>query len=1100
MAKQQNKSIFSGVIDALRRSNRKALVSPREVLTGTQTTFSGPQSSVQQQQQEFLDVQSLKIAHDLYSRSVYYDTDRIGAYNDYRAMDMSPEVAAALDIITDEAMTRNEYGDILSIYSENSRVKKLLKDLFNNTLNIDYNLSVWIRDLIKFGDNFVKLEIDQKEGIYDARALPVAEIHREEAYDGNINSARFRWDINNMYFEEWQVAHFRLVNDGTKLPYGRSILDSARKLWKQLQLSEDAMLIYRIIRAPERRVHYIEVGNLDNNDVKQYIERVKRELKKQPIVDSNSGQVNLKYNPLPVWKDTPIPLLDGRILTIEELAKEYDSGKENFVYSVQDKTHRIVPGKVVWCGKNYTAKSLTKVWLDDETWVLTAPEHPFVLRDGTQKRADELVEGDSLMPFYRKDKLLYGKSNYDSVYNPESGTFEFTHRLVGNDILKEDKSYNTLHHIDFNKKNNNPNNLLWVDFYEHKKMHSELAKKMWKNPEYKSRMSALASENLKKRWENKEYRESQIKKLSKTLTEQWKSGKRDKEIVSKNIIRYNKSEEKIKRVSKRNKERNSIKHMLWYNSSDLHKEHNKIRKESLLKRWNNEKERKKLCDSMSTKTNKKCFKILVKEIKKINEFINAEKFIKSLRDSELYNILVEINPNTKRNLKKFFHKTNLRRILKENGINNYKEFLNTYNPKLLELKKEKYRKNRLVWNDKNIIKGEKGQFEYKNHKVLRIENIMVDGEDVYCMTVVGLNGEHDRHNFALYSFEKNGNRSKNGGVFVKNTAEEDYFLPIRGDKGSRIETLPGASNLSEIADIEYLQNKLFAALKVPKPFLNYAESLPGGSALAQTDLRFSRTINRIQESVLMELRRIANIHLYFLGFHDDLDNFSLSLTNPSKQQELLKLEIMKARLEVFKEMFTADATSPVSYTWAMENIMGFSKTEIKQMLRQKKVEKKMFSEIEQALEEYMETGLFKVIDDKFRKPGFIPDSAGGEEEPGLGGEGGFGGGSSLGGLGGGFGAGEAITGGKEFAGGEEALEAGGIEAEEGAGEFEGEELSESNLLLGKNNKLSSRTKSLVENIEKRLSDKDKEVLTEKNNHDDDIYDEDISEDDNIIND
>jgi hypothetical protein len=225
----------------------------------------------------------------------------------------------------------------------------------------------------------------------------------------------------------------------------------------------------------------------------------------------------------------------------------------------------------------------------------------------------------------------------------------------------------------------------------------------------------------------------------------------------------------------------------------------------------------------------------------------------------------------------------------------------------------------------------KNKFEFFNHKIVSIE-FLNEKQDTGTITIDGSEKYHKLHNFAL-----------SVGVFTQN------------------------SNLSEISDVEYLQNKLFSALKVPKPYLNYAESMPGGSTLSQADLRFSRTINRIQESVIIELRRIANIHLFLLGFEDDMDNFDLKLTNPSTQQELLKLETMKARLEVFKEIFTNESTSPVSYTWAMEYIMGFSKAEIKQILRQKKVEKKMFSEIDSAPEEYNATGLFKDIDDKFKK-------------------------------------------------------------------------------------------------------------------------------------
>lgn len=616
-------SVFISLLDRLKRGRTsRPLADEKAVLTGNRM---GPSSTpIQQKQQEFLDVQSQKIAQDIYSRTVYYDTDRLGAYNDYRAMDMSPEVSTALDIITDECVTRNERGEILSIYSENSRIKTVLKDLFFNRLNMNYNLSFLTREMVKFGDTFWKLEIDQNEGIYDARALPVAEIHREEAFDGNVNSSRFKWDINNMYFEEFQIGHFRLVSDGTKLPYGRSILDPARKLWKQLQLAEDAMLVYRIIRAPERRVHYIEVGNLESADVQQYVERIKRELKKSPIVDQKTGQMNLKFNPL--------------------------------------------------------------------------------------------------------------------------------------------------------------------------------------------------------------------------------------------------------------------------------------------------------------------------------------------------------------------------------------------------------------------------------------------------------------------------------------TMEEDYFIPIRGDKSSRIETLPGASNLGEIQDVEYLQNKLFAALKVPKAYLNYSEALPGGSTLSQADLRFSRTINRIQENIVIELRRIANIHLFLLGFEDDMDNFDLKLTNPSTQQELLKLETMKARLEVFKEMFTPESTSPVSYTWAMEFIMGFSKSEIKQILRQKKVEKKMFTEIDAAPEEYMETGLFADIDSKFRIAGAgggAGAEAGGEEAGGEAGGADFGGG---GGFGGDFGGGEEVGGGEEL-GGEAGAEAGGEELAESVLFEESKDDNTKSLLKenvesdliddleSKNKNLNTKTKRLIDTISERLDKINKETGLDDNGQD-----------------
>ena len=284
MAEKDNMSIFGGVLGAINTSSRKKnTIDPNDSnYKSTQTAPNVQGGNMEDMQQQFLDWQVTKIAGDLYTRTVYYDTDRISAYQDFRAMDGTPEIAAALNIIRDECLTRSDRGNILEIYSENSRVKDVLKDLFHNVLNVEFNMRLWIRDLVKYGDYFVMLQIDKEVGIYDFLTLPMEEVHREEGYDGKIDSVRFRWETTGDYFEEWQVAHFRLLEDSRKLPYGRSILDSSRKLWKQLQLAEDAMLVYRITRAPERRVFYVEVGNLPDQDVKTYMGKVQNQIKKQP--------------------------------------------------------------------------------------------------------------------------------------------------------------------------------------------------------------------------------------------------------------------------------------------------------------------------------------------------------------------------------------------------------------------------------------------------------------------------------------------------------------------------------------------------------------------------------------------------------------------------------------------------------------------------------------------------------------------------------------------------------------------------------------------------------------------------------------------------
>lgn len=552
--------IFKSALSALQQGRRTPNM-PQDSSVMPPTT---QKEFIEQQQQQFLDWQVSKINEDLYTRTLYYDTDRIAAFQDFRAMDMSPEISAALDILRDECLTRGENGKIFQIYSQNSRIQAALEELVEKRLNLPYNSRFIIRDMMKYGDGFYHLDIVRGKGIVNFTTLAGEEVRRIEGgpQQGGLegNNAQipyYRWDTRGIDFEFWQVAHFRLLEDSRRLPYGRSILDSSRKLWKQLQLAEDAMLVYRLVRAPERRIFYIEVGNLEEPDIEQFMMKLQHQLKKQPLVNQNNGNVNYKYDPLNVT--------------------------------------------------------------------------------------------------------------------------------------------------------------------------------------------------------------------------------------------------------------------------------------------------------------------------------------------------------------------------------------------------------------------------------------------------------------------------------------EDYFIPVRADRMSKIETLPGANNLGEIQDIEYLEKKLFASLKVPKTYLNYTENLPGGSTLSQADLRFARTVNSIQEAFLVELRRVASIHLHFLGFpEEELENFTIMLNNPSSQQELLKLETMKARVEVFKEYYSSDANSPVSYTWAMENLLGFSKSDIKLLLKQKKIEKRLFLEIDAAAETYKKTGLFNDIDQIYELPNADEIIAGG----GAGGdEGGddFGGGGGGGGLGGGFGGAEELDlgGGADDLGGDVGGDAGG---------------------------------------------------------------------------
>ena len=279
-------------------------------------------TKLQLQQQSYLDSQWQKIENDMYQKATYYETTRLASYMDYEAMEFTPEIAVSLETMAEESCTLNEQGQIMSIYSDSSRIKKVLEDLFFNVLDIHSNLPMWTRNTCKYGDNFVHLKLNYKYGVIGATQLTNIEISRSDSNNFDYNETnsttnddskkevKFEWKSKNISFNAWEVAHFRLLGDDRKLPYGTSVLDKVRRTWRQLLLAEDAMLVYRVTRAPERRVFKVFVGNMDDKDVEAYIQKVANKFKRDIVVDSTNGNVDLRMNQMAVDQDYFIPVRD----------------------------------------------------------------------------------------------------------------------------------------------------------------------------------------------------------------------------------------------------------------------------------------------------------------------------------------------------------------------------------------------------------------------------------------------------------------------------------------------------------------------------------------------------------------------------------------------------------------------------------------------------------------------------------------------------------------------------------------------------------------------------------------------------------------------
>ena len=936
---QNMSKIFNGAWNVSNGiANTEPTPQPNDVVYKTDDPAEYQSKMLELQQNKYLQNRWVRANQNL-SMSAFAGLSNLKLmYRDADLMDSYPEIGAALDIISEESVltSGSRSGMVVNVSSKSDRIKSILEGLFVNRLNLQVTAQMVMRAMVKYGNQFMLLDIDKNLGVKGWRQLPVAEVERMEngivnPYGGQNSismatgnaddadmSTKFIWANENggtlTPFRNWQIAHFRLLHNSMFLPYGCLVGDTrvetefgykeikdieigdnvwtfnvdtqkrelacvtmhmnkgvkdvfevrtfhnqiegtsdhkllcyennslvykeiqdinvgdllvvdnsidkqekkydlvdrlengfktekvrckeytgkkttyditvsnknsnffangivthncsallaARRHFRMLALMEDMMLIYRLERSMERRVYKIFVGSLDDKDIPGFVEQIANQFKRAPIIDPLTGQLDLRKNILPVWRKTPIPLLDGRTITIEELAKEFNDGKTNYVYSIQDKTHKIVPGKVVWCGKNYTAEQLYKITLDDDSYMVMAGEHEIIMRDGSKKRADEVVAGESVMPFYRKN------TKDEQVYNPHSGKYEYTHDLI--------------------------------------------------------------------------------------------------------------------------------------NGSD-----------------------------------------------------------------------------------------------KEN-----------------------------VQEECDIVCVE------KSRKIKCVE--IIGGDDVYCMTVVGDKGEEDRHNFAIRTFNplKASLEPINvSGCFISNCASDDVFIPTRDmNMANPIETLAGAKNLDAIDDIKYIQKKVCAALRIPQSFLNFEETQGDGKGLALMDVRFARTINRYQQAFLMELTKVATIHLYLLGFEDDLTNFSLTMNNPSTQAEQLELENLGKKIQTVRDAVSdpGNGIPAMSLQRALKEIMKWSDKDIKENFEEIRLEKALAAEYEKTAQIIKRTGIFDTVDRIYGEPG-----AEYQEEQGGGQEGGPDGGPM---GGGGFGGGLDDFG---APGGDEGLEVGGEEGTEPVQDMGGEQ-------------------------------------------------------------
>ncbi|MFZ9219870.1 MAG: portal protein [Sediminibacterium sp.] len=411
---------------------------------------------------------------NIFNPNLNFQTLRIQLYSDYEAMDTDPIIASALDILADEATVKNDFGEVLAIRSSDENIQRVLYNLFYDILNIEFNLWSWTRNMCKYGDFFLKLEIAEGLGVYNVLPYTVYHMSRHEGEDEeNPTKVTFQIDLDGLAtsqnpnytpntnkkvikLDNYEVAHFRLISDTNYLPYGRSYLEPARKIFKQLTLMEDAMLIHRIMRAPEKRMFYINVGQIPPAEVEQFMQKTINTMKKTPYLGQD-GQYNLRFNIQNMMEDFYLPVRGGDTSTRIETTKglEYD-GTTDIVY-LRDKLFAALKIPKAYFGYEGELQGKATLAAEDIRFARTVERIQKILESELTKVAlvhlySQGFTGESLVNFEIK------LTNPSIVYEQErialmKEKIDLAAQMIDTQLFSTDYIYDNIFHLSEDKYN-----------------------------------------------------------------------------------------------------------------------------------------------------------------------------------------------------------------------------------------------------------------------------------------------------------------------------------------------------------------------------------------------------------------------------------------------------------------------------------------------------------------------------------------------------------------------------------------------------------------------------------------------------------------------
>ena len=453
------------------------------------------------EQKKSLSDKFFKATDRSFQKALQYEAARLPAYMDYEGMEYYPIISSALDLFMEEASCIGINGKMLNVYSKKERIKFLLEEFFYNIINVNVNLPFWIRNVVKYGDNFVYLYGEKGKGITHVKQMVNYEIERYDRISNGRPLVKFKQRMTNDEYNAFEIAHFRLLGDDKYLPYGSSMLNKVRRVFRQLVMAEDAMLTYRILRAGEKKVFKIDVGNIDDDDVEEYIYKIATKFKKTAQVQPTDGQIDYRFNImgndedyfLPVRNantqtgvetlpgaclslNTMIHLLDGRTLSLSNIIDEFAAGKDLWTYSINPIGGDIVPSPITWAGVTRKDTIVIKITLDNGETITCTPDHKIPTKLGEIKEAKNLSVDESLWSFNKKFEKINGQGNeYEMIYDHKLNDWVYTHRISNIISENNDTDGAVIHHVDFNRYNNNPTNLKKMSHHNHLLLHSKQA-------------------------------------------------------------------------------------------------------------------------------------------------------------------------------------------------------------------------------------------------------------------------------------------------------------------------------------------------------------------------------------------------------------------------------------------------------------------------------------------------------------------------------------------------------------------------------------------------------------------------------------------------